>query len=91
VLAMKTSGRQALDKGVHHALADSRWMQENISTHPTWIAEVVSLPQVAKGHCDASGLGAGGLVPTLPPALVSLLHSLLYGTTDGQNLSPLGW
>ncbi len=36
-------------------------MQENISTCPTWIAEVVPLPPVAKGHHNASRLGAGGI------------------------------
>ena len=62
VLASKTGGRLALDKkGVHHALEDFQWMQENISTRPTWIAEVVLLPPVAKGHHDTSGLGAGGI------------------------------
>jgi hypothetical protein len=60
-LALKTGGHLALDKGVHHALKDFPWMQESISTHPTWIAEVVPLPPVAKGHHDASGLGAGGI------------------------------
>ncbi len=34
-LASKIGGRLALDKGVHHALEDLRWMQENISTRPT--------------------------------------------------------
>jgi hypothetical protein len=47
-LASKTSGRLALNKGVHHALEDFRWMQENISTRPTWITEVVPLPPVAE-------------------------------------------
>jgi hypothetical protein len=60
-LALKTGGRLALDKGVHHALADFRWMQENISTCPTWIAEIVPLLSVAEGHHDALGLGAGGI------------------------------
>jgi hypothetical protein len=59
MLALKTGGRLALDKGVHHALEDFQWMQENISTRPTQIAEVVPLPPVAEGHHDASGLGAG--------------------------------
>jgi hypothetical protein len=36
-------------------------MQENISTCPTWITEVVPLLPVAEGHHDASGLGAGGI------------------------------
>jgi hypothetical protein len=56
VLASKTGGRLALDKGVHHGLEDFRWMQENISTRPT---QMPLLP-VAKGHHDASGLGADG-------------------------------
>jgi hypothetical protein len=57
----KAGGHLALDKGVHHALEDFRWMQENISTHPTWIVEIVPLPPVAEGHHDASGLGACGI------------------------------
>jgi hypothetical protein len=71
-LTSKTGGRLALDKGVHHALESFRWMQENISTHPTWIAEVVPLPPVAEGHHNASGLGAGGIWfpgPHLAPCL----------------------
>jgi hypothetical protein len=71
-LALKTGGRLALDKGVHHALEDLRWMQENISTGPTRIAEVVPLPPVAKGHHDAYRLGAGGIwfpSPHLAPCL----------------------
>ncbi len=61
VLASKTGGHLAFDKGVHHALEDFRWMQENISSHPTQIAEVVPLLPVAEGHHDSSGLGAGGI------------------------------
>jgi hypothetical protein len=47
-------------------------MQEKISTRPTWIAEVVPLPPVAKGHQDTSGLGAGSIWfpgPHLVPCL----------------------
>ncbi len=93
-LALKTSGRLALDKGVHHALEDFQWMQENISTHPTWIAEVVPLPPVAKGHHNASGLCAGGIWfpgPHLAPRSGFIPHNLLYGGTDGQISSPLSW
>ncbi len=71
-LALKTGGHLALDNGVHHALEDFRWMLENISTRLTWIAEVVPLLPVAKGHHDASGLGAGGIWfprPHLAPCL----------------------
>jgi hypothetical protein len=60
-LALKTGGHLALDKGVHHALEDFRWMQENISTRPTWIAEVVPLLPVAKEHHNSSRLGTGGI------------------------------
>jgi hypothetical protein len=60
-LASKTGGRLALDKGVHHTLEDFWWMQENISSRPTWIAEVVPLLPVAEGHQDALGLGTGGI------------------------------
>ena len=63
-------GRLALDKGVHHALDDFRWMHDNISTRPTRIAELVPLPPVAEGHHDASGHGAGGIwfpSAVLPP------------------------
>ncbi len=57
----KTGGRLALDMDVHYALEDFWWMQDNISTRPTWITEVVPLPPVAKGHHDASRLGTGGI------------------------------
>ncbi len=93
-LALKTGGRMALDKGVYPALEDFRWMQENISTRPTWIAEVVPLPPVAEGHHNASGLGAGGIWfpgPHLAPRLGFTSTQLLYGGTDGQISSPLGW
>jgi hypothetical protein len=40
-LALKTGGRLALDKGVHHALDNFWWMQVNISTCHTQIAEVL--------------------------------------------------
>ena len=56
-----TKGRLALDKGIHHALNDFRWMHENISTRPTRIAELVPLPPSAEGQHDVSGLGAGGI------------------------------
>jgi hypothetical protein len=60
-LALKRGGHLALDTGVHCALEDFWWMQENISTCRTWIAEIVPLPPVVEGHHDASGLSAGGI------------------------------
>jgi hypothetical protein len=94
-LALKTGGRLALDKGFHHAFDDFRWMQENISTRPTWIAEVVLLLPVAEGHhltlLDWALEAFGFPVPTLDTAWVSLPHNLLYGGTKGQISSPLDW
>ena len=60
-LSLKKGGRVALHKGVHDALDDFRWMQQNISTRLTRIAELVPLLPVAEGHHDASGTGAGGI------------------------------
>jgi hypothetical protein len=71
-LALITGGRLALDKVVHDALEDFRWMQENISTHPTRIAKVVPFPPVAEGHHNASRPGVGGIwfpCPHLAPRL----------------------
>ena len=52
-----------LNKYVHHALEDFRWMHGNIASRPTHIAvaELVPLDPVAEGHHDASGSGAGGI------------------------------
>lgn len=69
-IATKTGGRIALQKGVHNALDDFRWMHDHITTRPTRIAELVPLLPVAEGHHDASGLGAGGIWfpgPTITP------------------------
>ena len=60
-LSKKLKGRVALNKGVHHALDDFRWMLADIENCPTRIAELVPLLASAEGHHDASGLGAGGV------------------------------
>ncbi len=61
VLSTQSKNRIALNKGVHDALDDFRWMQDNIASRPTRIAEVVPLPPIAEGHHDASGSGASGI------------------------------
>ena len=56
--------RVALDKGVHQALDDFRWLADDISGRPTRIAELVPLAPSAEGHHDAAGsagTGAGGV------------------------------
>ena len=60
-LSNKLKGRVALNKGVHHALDDFRWILSDIENRPTRIAELVPLLASAEGHHDASGLGAGGV------------------------------
>ena len=60
-MSSKLKGRVALNKGVHHALDDFRWMLKDIKERPTRIPELVPLPPSAEGHHDASGLGAGGV------------------------------
>ena len=60
-LASRVSTRVTLNKGVHQALDDFRWLLRNITSRPTRIAELVPLLSSAEGHHDASGAGAGGV------------------------------
>ena len=60
-LSTQSKNRIALNKGVHDALDDFRWMHDNIASRPTRIAEIVPLPPIAEGHHDAYGAGAGGI------------------------------
>ena len=71
--------RVALTKGVHQALNDFRWMDENISSRPTRIAELIPLLSSAIGDHDASGSGAGG---------VWFPHQSLDSRSTGQENSP---
>ena len=60
-LTNKVKGRVNLNKGVHQAVEDFRWLLSDIVNHPTSIAKLVPLLPSAEGHHDASGLGAGGV------------------------------
>jgi len=60
-MSSKLKGRVALNKGVHGALEDFRWMLKDIESRRTRIAELVPLLPSAEGHHDASGHGAGGV------------------------------
>lgn len=60
-LSVKKGNRVTLDKGVHSALEDFRFILKDISKRPTRIAELVPLLASAMGHHDASGTGAGGV------------------------------
>jgi len=61
--ALKLDGtsRIALNKGVHQALDDFRWIAKDLTDRPTRIQEVVPLFPGAEGDHDASGAGAGGV------------------------------
>lgn len=60
-LSSALHGRVALSRGVHDAVADFKWMADNVAQRPTRIAELVPLLPSAVGHHDASGTGAGGV------------------------------
>ena len=60
-LSKKLQNQVAVNKGIHHALDDFRWMLSVIENRPTRIAELVPLLASAEGHHIASGLGAGGV------------------------------
>jgi hypothetical protein len=81
-MSSQSKGRIALGKGVHNTLNNFWWMHWNIATWLMQIVGVVSLPPVAKGHHDASGMGTGGIWFPGP----------LLRARDGYNLStPVVW
>jgi hypothetical protein len=61
--ALKLDGtsRIALNKGVHQALDDFRWIAKDLTDRPTRIQELIPLLPGAEGDHDASGSGAGGV------------------------------
>jgi len=60
-LCLDGTSRIALNKGVHQALDDFRWIAKDLTERPTRIQEIVPLLPGAKGDHDASGAGAGGV------------------------------
>ena len=60
-LATKLGGRLALNRGVHHALDDFRWVLKGIASCPTRIAELVPLPFSSEEYNDVLGLEACGV------------------------------
>lgn len=60
-LCLKDKARVALNRGVHQALDDFRWIANDLTSRPTRIQELVPLPPVAEGDHDASGTGTGGI------------------------------
>jgi hypothetical protein len=60
-LCLDGTSRIALNKGVHQALDDFRWIAKDLTERPTRIQEIVPLLPGAEGDHDASGAGAGGV------------------------------
>ena len=60
-ISPKSKTRVDLNKGVHQALDDFRWIARDLTSRPTRIAELIPLSPSAEGHHDASGKGAGGV------------------------------
>ena len=60
-LSLQSKSRVTLNKGVHQALDDFRWIAQDLTDRPTRIQEVIPLPPIAEGTHDASGGGAGGI------------------------------
>jgi hypothetical protein len=81
-LAQKTKARISLKKGVHQALADFKWLLNDICSRPTRIAEVIPLNPSALGYHDAARIGAGG---------VWFPHSSLPPRTGTPSSAPLLW
>ena len=81
-LTNKVKGRVNLNKGVHQAVEDFRWLLSDIFNRSTSIAELVPLLPSAEGHHDASGLGAGGV---WFPAIVHLVPR------EGFENKPVVW
>ena len=60
-LTIKIKTRIALNKGVHQALDNFRWLLRDMPSQPTRIAELVPLHSIAEGHHAASVTGAYGV------------------------------
>lgn len=54
--------RVRLDRGVHDAIQDFRWLAANLTDRPTRLPELTELPPTANGACDAAGAGMGGVM-----------------------------
>jgi hypothetical protein len=78
-LSTQSKNRITLNKGVHDALDNFRWMHKNIALRPTRMAEVVPLPPIVEGP--------GSRTPTSPPEVISHRPSISYGVSNGRNPS----
>jgi hypothetical protein len=60
-LSKSKAGRIRLDRGVHDALDDFRWLADNLFDRPTRLYELVEQVPTLVGATDACGVGLGGV------------------------------
>ena len=61
--------RVTLSTGVHAALADFRWISEDVANLPTHMYELFPLQPTVDGYHDASGYMCGSMVLPEPTAI----------------------
>ena len=84
----------AMTRGVHQALAEFRWLTENMSKLPTRLYEIVLLQPILDGYHDASGYMFGGSVLLGPTALprTHQPHPITVATSsDPAGEHPIVW
>ena len=83
-----------LSEGAHEALADFRWLAEDIANRPTRIYELVPLRSILDGYHDASGYMCGGMVLPGPTAISRILppqSSAARPSTNPKGSHPIVW
>ena len=97
--ALRTSdgNRLRLDKGFHDALADFRWIHQDLARRPTRLQELVPVGPTLLGAHDASGYAAGGVWlpgPTAIPRTARVRSLASDGTLRRHRLTeprPILW
>ena len=83
-----------LSTGVHEALADFRWLAEDVANRPTRMYELVSLQPTVDGYHDASGYMCDGVVlkgPTAIPRIFPPQPSAARPSLNPNGAHPIVW
>ena len=86
--------RVTLFTGVHEALEDFKWLDEDVSNCPTRMYELVPLRPTADGYHDASGYMCGGVVllgPTAIPRELPPHPSAVRPSPNPKGSHPIVW